>query len=147
MNFFIWWKNVSFSRYRDFYVFVKFTNFKICDVTISIATYWRLHLCFFLLNPKYYRNEIWSIRVCCMINISNMFLAQCWRMETSSRPFYDFNKMTIWRDLSIFSNWLIFTIFNSPLFKLSKKIKKEKKNETLEVWHNWLLSNLSRLLN
>ena len=39
MNFFIWNKNnVSFSRYLDFCVSVKSTNFKICDVMISIAT-------------------------------------------------------------------------------------------------------------
>ena len=38
MNFFIWRKNnVLFSRYRDFCVFVKPTNFKICDVIINIA--------------------------------------------------------------------------------------------------------------
>ena len=38
MNFFIWRKNISFSRYLDFCVFVKSTNFKICDVIIGIAT-------------------------------------------------------------------------------------------------------------
>ena len=33
MNFFIWRKNnVTFLRYRDFCVFVKFANFKTCDV-------------------------------------------------------------------------------------------------------------------
>ena len=38
MNFFIWNKNnISFSRYLDFRVFVKSTDFKICDVIISIA--------------------------------------------------------------------------------------------------------------
>ena len=26
-------------------------------------------------------------------NISNMFLSRCWRLETSSRPFYDFNEI------------------------------------------------------
>ena len=31
------------------------------------------------------------ILVCCMTDISNMFLAECWRMETSSRLFYDFS--------------------------------------------------------
>ena len=36
-----------------------------------------------------------KILVCYMTNISNMFLAECWRLETSSRPFYDFIKMTI----------------------------------------------------
>ena len=38
-------------------------------------------------------------------NISNVFLAQCWRQETSSRSFYDFIKMTIQQDLTIFKSW------------------------------------------
>ena len=33
-----------------------------------------------------------------------MFLAQCWRLKTSSSPFYDFNEMAIERDLRIFSS-------------------------------------------
>ena len=38
LNFFIRRKsNVLFPRYLAFYVFVKSTNFKICDVTIGIA--------------------------------------------------------------------------------------------------------------
>ena len=49
-----------------------------------------------------------QILVYLIANISNMSLAQCWRLETSSRPFYDFNKMAI---------------FNSLLFTLSKKVK------------------------
>ena len=60
MNFFIWRKNVSFSRYLVFCVFIKSTNFKICDVIIDIAAWWKLHFCLFLLNPTYYQNEIWS---------------------------------------------------------------------------------------
>ena len=28
-------------------------------------------------------------------HISNIVLDQCWRLETSSKPFYDFNEMTI----------------------------------------------------
>ena len=39
-----------------------------------------------------------------MSYISNMFLAQRWRLETGSRPFYDFIKMAIWQDLAIFNN-------------------------------------------
>ena len=31
-----------------------------------------------------------QILVCCMTSISNMFLDECWRLETSSRLFYDF---------------------------------------------------------
>ena len=45
-----------------------------------------------------------QILVCCRKNIANMFLAQCWRLETSSRPFYDFIKMTIGQDLTIFNS-------------------------------------------
>ena len=49
--------NVSFSRYLDFCVFVKCTDFKICGVIISIDT---LNLGLFLLNPRRYENEFWS---------------------------------------------------------------------------------------
>ena len=69
----------------------------------------------------------------------NMFLTQCWRLEFSSRPFYDFNEMAIEQYLSIFSSsYLQFLILPYSHFL---------KNETLETWHNWLLSNWSRLLN
>ena len=37
-------------------------------------------------------------------NFSNMFLAQCWGLETISRPFHGFIKMTIQRDLAIFNS-------------------------------------------
>ena len=37
-------------------------------------------------------------------NISKMFLAQCWRLETISRPLHDFNEMTIQLDLLSFSS-------------------------------------------
>ena len=44
-----------------------------------------------LLNP-YYQNEIPSSTiVCCMTKISNMFLAQYWRLETGSGPFMIYN--------------------------------------------------------
>ena len=33
--------------------------------------------------------------VCCMANISNMCLAQYWRLETSFRPFYKIIKVAI----------------------------------------------------
>ena len=38
LNSFIWRKNVSFSKYLDFRVFVKSTDFKICDVFIGFVT-------------------------------------------------------------------------------------------------------------
>ena len=60
MIFFIWRKdNVLFSRYLYFHVFAKPTDFKICDVIRCIATWWKLHFCLFLLNPKYYKKS-WS---------------------------------------------------------------------------------------
>ena len=48
-----------------------------------------------VLNPKYYQNEIWP-------NTSSMLYDKlfqhdfdyCWRLGTSSSPFYDFIKMT-----------------------------------------------------
>ena len=33
-----------------------------------------------------------AIQLCCITNISNMFLTQDWRLKTSSRLFYDFIK-------------------------------------------------------
>ena len=49
--------------------------------------------------------------MCCMANISNMILAQCWRLEISPGPFYDFIKMTIQQDLTVFDSWrLLFLI-------------------------------------
>ena len=92
---------------------------------------------FWILSPIKMKFD--QILVCCMTNISNMFLAECWRLETSSRLFYDFIKMTIQQDLAIFNGWHIpFLIaLYSPL----------QKNETLESWHIWLLSNWGRLLN
>ena len=47
-------------RYLDFCVFVKSTDFKICDVITGIAGQWKLHLCLFPLNPRSYQIEIWS---------------------------------------------------------------------------------------
>ena len=39
------------------------------------------------LHPIYYWNQIWSILVHCMTNLSIMFLFQYWRLETSYRLF------------------------------------------------------------
>ena len=74
-----------------------------------------------------------QILVCCMTNISNMFLAECWTLETSSRLSYDFIKMTIQQDLAIFNGCHIpsLIVLYSPF----------QKNEILESWHIWLLSN------
>ena len=46
----------------------------------------------------------------CLTNISDMFLVQCWGLETSSRLFYNFIKMTIQQDLAIFNSGHLFLI-------------------------------------
>ena len=68
-------------RYLDFCVVVKFSDFKLCSVImiISIATTIKM--------------KLGQILQYCMINISNMFFAQCYRLENSSRPY--FIKMTV----------------------------------------------------
>ena len=61
-----------------------------------------------------------QIAVYCMIIISNMFLAQGWRLEASSRPFNDFIKMIIWQDLAIFNSGHLpfLTVPGSPFEKV-----------------------------
>ena len=64
-----------------------------------------------------------QILVCCMTNISHKFLAQCF-LKNSSRPFYNFIKMTILQDLAILNSWhLLFLVVPSSPFQ---------KTETLE---------------
>ena len=60
-----------------------------------------------------------QIPVCCMTNISNMFLAQCSR--------------------------LFLIVHHLPV--LNVPYLPSQKNETLESRHNWLLSNWGSLLN
>ena len=65
--------------------------------------------------------KLGQILMCCMTNISNMYLAECWRLETSSRLFYDFTKV-IQQDLAIFNGWHIpfkITIIKLLLFIIS----------------------------
>ena len=79
MNFFIQRKNISVSRYLNSWVFVKSTDCKICDIILGIAYF------FWVLSSI--KMKFGQVLVCCMKNICNMFLAQCWRLETSSAPF------------------------------------------------------------
>ena len=133
MNFFIWRKNnVLFSSYQDFCVFVKPADFKLCDV---ITSYTYAYFFWILSSIKM---KFGQILVCCMKNLSNMFSTECWRLETSSRLFCDFIRKAIQQDLGIFNGWHIpFSIVLYSLFQ---------KNETLESWYIWLLSNFGRLL-
>ena len=65
-----------------------------------------------------------QVVVCCMTNISNMFLSQYWRLETSSRPCYDFIEMTNIVRSGHFHSWLL-PFLNAPYSPFHK-------NETLE---------------
>ena len=78
--------------------------------------------------------------VCCMTNISNMSLTQCWILETRSRPFYDFIKMIIQQDLDIF----LIIVFISFLkehkntkyiykYKITQKLVKLKEEKNCEI--------------
>ena len=49
-----------------------------------------------------YQNEIWS-NTSVLYDIFNMFLAECWRLETSSKLLFDFIKMLIQQDQAIFN--------------------------------------------
>ena len=82
-------------RYLDFHFFVKPVGFQICDVIIGIATKWKLLLCLFFGILSTIKMKFGQILVYYKTNISNMFVAQCWRLETSSKPFYDFIEMII----------------------------------------------------
>ena len=42
-----------------------------------------------------------------MINISNIFLVQFWRLQASSKAFYDSSKIISQQDMFIFNNWYV----------------------------------------
>ena len=129
-------------RSRDIEIFVFLRNLQISkfvtssQVLLHNASYTYAYF-FRILSPI--KMKFGQILVCCMKNISKMFLAQCWRLETSSRFFYDSIKTTIQQDLVIFDCWhiLFLIVLYSPF----------QKYETQESWHIWLLSNWGRLLN
>ena len=94
--FLIWRKNnISFSRNLDFCAFVKSTDLKICDVIIGIPSSGISTYAYFFWILSTLKKKFGQILLCCKTKISNTFLAQDWRLETSSRLFYDFFKMTI----------------------------------------------------
>ena len=129
-------------RFRDIEIFVFLWNLQISKFVTS--SYVLLHnvsytyaYFFWILSPI--KMKFGQILVCCMTNISNIFLTECWRLETSSRIFCDFIKMAIQQDQAIFNGRRIpfLIVLYSPF----------QKNETLESWHIWLLSNWGRFLN
>ena len=75
-----------------------------------------------------------QILVCCMTNISNIVLAQCWRLKRVPGLFmillqWQYNK--IWRHFLIVD---ILPLLIVPYLYFQK-------SEILEFWDNWLLSN------
>ena len=78
-----------------FCAFVKSTDFKICNIIIGITNSGISTSAYFFWILSTLKNKFGQTLVCCKTNISNMFLAQDWRLETSSTLFYDFIKMTI----------------------------------------------------
>ena len=127
---------------RDIEIFLFLWN---PQISKFVTSSWAL-----LLNSSYtYADFFWvlssikmkfgQILLYCMTSISNIFSDQYWRLETSCRLFCDFIKMTIQQDLIIFNGWHIpFLIALYLTFQ---------RNETLESWPIWLLSNWDRLLN
>ena len=140
MIFFNWRK---MFRSQDNKIFVLLWNLHISKSVTSSqallhnASYTHAYFFWILSHIKMKSSQI---LVRWMTNISNMFLAECWRLETSTKFFYGFIKMTIQQDMAIFNGWHI------P-FLIMYFICLFKKNETLESWHIWLLSNWGRLLN
>ena len=52
-----------------------------------------------------------------MSNIFNSFLALLWKMETSSRPFYEIDEMAIEYDVLISSRWSLWIPYKIYLVK------------------------------
>ena len=80
-----------------------------------------------------------QILVCCMTNISNMFLTESgdWKLVPGSFMILFYNGNTA-RSGHFNARHIPFLIVLYSPFR---------KNETLASWHIWLLSNWGRLLN
>ena len=72
-------------RSQDINIFEKFTNFKICDI-VDITAYGTFFTVFFF-NLGTVEIKFGQMLMQFMTDISNLFLAQFRRLETSSRPF------------------------------------------------------------
>ena len=146
MNFFIWRKqNVSFSRYLCFCVFVKPNDIKICDVIIGMLHNGSYTLAYFFWILSTIKMKLGQIKVCRMKNFSNMFLAQCWRLNTSCRLFYNFIKMILY-----YSDIWPFLIVDIHHFQMSLihlfKIMKTEKDMVLSPSPRNCLNNSWKLL-
>ena len=76
-----------------------------------------------VVSSKYQFLPKWNKSDDCVanINLSNLFSPILWRLEISSRPYYNFDKMTIFGDLLNFSTWfLLFLIVSVHILKRVK---------------------------
>ena len=126
-----------FTRYLDFTVFVRSTDFKICDVINALLHNGRYtKACFFWILStinikfvKYYCAVGQTFLKCFWLNAGD------WKLVAG--PF-----MILWR--WIYSLIWPFLTVNNYHFKIPLTFSK---NGTLESSHNWLLNNWRRLLN
>ena len=98
---------------------------------------------FWILSPI--KIKLVKILVCYLKNISNMFLAQSWWLETTSRPFYGLIKTTIARDLAIFNSWHL-PFLSVPDSHIFKKIK-HGNLDIIGYWVIWAGCLLKRACN
>ena len=115
----IWRKNVSLLEYLDFCVFVKSTNFKICDVIIGIVYNGSYTYAYFFWVLSIINIIFRQTLVCYVTNISSIFWAECWRWKLVSGCFMVLLK---WQCSEIWPFfWVTFAIITCPLFTFSKK--------------------------
>ena len=86
--------NVSFSQYLHF-VFLMNPNVKIFNVIIDIIEYEKIQFQLLFMTLGGIKMKFHQKLVQLQTIISTLFLTLSRRLETSSRLFYDFNKMTI----------------------------------------------------
>ena len=117
-------------RSRDIKLFVFLWNPQISkSVTSSQAllyneSYTYTYLFWILSTIKIKFGQILVYRI---TYISNMFLAQCWRLKTSFRTFHDSDEMTTYQDLSICPSWYLpFLILPYSPFQKMKHWKLDK---------------------
>ena len=141
MIFFTWRKKQYFVVDMSRFLFFWNPDLKTYDVIIGVIIAFCVMevMLMLLLNPKHYQNEIWPNIGVLDEKHPNMFSTQCWRLKTSSKPFYDFIEITIQRNVAISNSWYL-PFLIAPYLSFQK-------SETLESWYNWLLSDWTRLLN
>ena len=138
---FIWRKNnVSFSRYLNFQIYGSAAS---SEALLHNRSY--TYACFFWMLSTIKMKFVQSL-VCCMTNVSNIFLAKCWRLEISSRLFYNFIRINYNEELFFIhlfkkmKQWnlfffVIFISFFTNCVAISKlNICLIKSSENTHVW-------------